>query len=1116
MELITGAAGSLLPKLAILLISNEHSLQRGARSQARFLRSELESIQAALEEASGVPKRQLDKQFRLWVASVQEMSYDIEDVVDALHLQLSLTGSPRRRRSGKLGVVREAIDMCIGMMLPCKAHRRRSVFARRIEGINELVREVAERRDRYGVVAAAAVTKSSTETSHPWLMAMYRDVRKLVGLDGPVKEVASLLLQDQTGIMSQKQLKVVSIVGVGGLGKTTLANVTYQQVRDQFMCHAFVSVSSKLPDLKRILISIIRQFMRPDCVNTETWDEMDLINMIREFVIDKRYLVVLDDIWDTSTWAYISCALTENNCCSRIITTTRIIGVAEASCSDVDGTIYKLKPLSCDDSRKLFYKRIFNCEYGCPAELREVSGKILKKIGGLPLAIMTTASLLANKPRTIAEWYSVHTSIGTGLEKSPTVENMRWILSVSYYDLPLHLRACLLYMCIFPSGYIISTGQLILRWISEEFINKQQHEGNLYEIGEKYLYELINRSMIQPESIDAHGRVQTCRVHDMVLDLISSLSSEENFVTILDDHQETTIPNKVRRLCLQNCKEEHTRLQLESMSLSHVRSLLAFHCSSNLMPPFSRFNVLRVLDLEGCRDLENRHIKDIGKLFHLRHIGLKDTKVTNLPKEVGKLYCLQTLDLTRTSITELPSSIVGLKQLMCLYVEKTVRLPHGIGRMKSLRELSEIDISLSPSIAEELGNLKELRVLHFFVEGRWHTRYEKALINSLRNLNKVQLVSIFAPSCSFDFILQLGYMPSSLQYFFSSTYAVSKLPRWISSNMMSCLSTLDTVLETLQQEDMEMLGALPSLQILRLEVYGATKKTSLVSRGNAFCGLVVFWIAIPAMGLVFSEGAMPKLENLELVFSVRETKEAFGNFEFGLDNISDSLSHMTIRINCTCSNKTEVGEANDAVRYMASLSSNQTCKIEVIRHFEDDMALDEGERGKLHQLVHQNHGKRLKQKAALPTVELPKIGPWGGTGGRAREITVVPPCHLDSVTICSGAIVDALAFSYRDAYGQRHSTPSWGGVGGISRTIKFGESEVVTEVSGTIGPFHHLNNVITSLSIVTNLRSYGPFGSAKGIPFSTSTLVSNSSIVGFFGRSGSYLDAIGVYVCSQL
>ncbi|XP_040384179.1 disease resistance protein RGA5-like [Oryza brachyantha] len=927
MELITGAAGSLLPKLAILLISNEHSLQRGARSQARFLRSELESIQAALEEASGVPKRQLDKQFRLWVASVQEMSYDIEDVVDALHLQLSLTGSPRRRRSGKLGVVREAIDMCIGMMLPCKAHRRRSVFARRIEGINELVREVAERRDRYGVVAAAAVTKSSTETSHPWLMAMYRDVRKLVGLDGPVKEVASLLLQDQTGIMSQKQLKVVSIVGVGGLGKTTLANVTYQQVRDQFMCHAFVSVSSKLPDLKRILISIIRQFMRPDCVNTETWDEMDLINMIREFVIDKRYLVVLDDIWDTSTWAYISCALTENNCCSRIITTTRIIGVAEASCSDVDGTIYKLKPLSCDDSRKLFYKRIFNCEYGCPAELREVSGKILKKIGGLPLAIMTTASLLANKPRTIAEWYSVHTSIGTGLEKSPTVENMRWILSVSYYDLPLHLRACLLYMCIFPSGYIISTGQLILRWISEEFINKQQHEGNLYEIGEKYLYELINRSMIQPESIDAHGRVQTCRVHDMVLDLISSLSSEENFVTILDDHQETTIPNKVRRLCLQNCKEEHTRLQLESMSLSHVRSLLAFHCSSNLMPPFSRFNVLRVLDLEGCRDLENRHIKDIGKLFHLRHIGLKDTKVTNLPKEVGKLYCLQTLDLTRTSITELPSSIVGLKQLMCLYVEKTVRLPHGIGRMKSLRELSEIDISLSPSIAEELGNLKELRVLHFFVEAGGH------------------------------------------------------------GNAWGTAFPSDSAFGS---------------------VWGH-KENKL-------------------------EGAMPKLENLELVFSVRETKEAFGNFEFGLDNISDSLSHMTIRINCTCSNKTEVGEANDAVRYMASLSSNQTCKIEVIRHFEDDMALDEGERGKLHQLVHQNHGKRLKQKAALPTVELPKIGPWGGTGGRAREITVVPPCHLDSVTICSGAIVDALAFSYRDAYGQRHSTPSWGGVGGISRT----------------------------------------------------------------------------------
>uniref|UniRef100_A0A0D9XIC6 Jacalin-type lectin domain-containing protein n=1 Tax=Leersia perrieri TaxID=77586 RepID=A0A0D9XIC6_9ORYZ len=1098
MELITGAIGNLLPKLAILVISNEYKLRREVRCEVRFLKAELESMQALLEKVSGEPMFQPDKQVRLWVSNVREMSYDIEDIVDAFVCSINT-----RQFLGKFGIMKRVITTSINMILSAdKVHYR---VARNIKVIHKLVQEVAERRDRYNV----DVAKSNMATTDPRLLAIYEDVTKLVGLDGPIKDLTSLLL-DETG-KSQQQLQVISIVGVGGLGKTTLANVTYHKLRHQFQCYAFISISSKHTNLKRILISIIRQFMKQDCINRETWDEMELINIIREFIVDKRYLVVLDDVWDASTWAYISCALNENNCSSRIITTTRIIGVAEASCRNVDGTIYKLKPLSCDDSRKLFYRRIFHCEDGCPAELKEVSGKILKKCGGLPLAIITTASLLASKGRRIDEWYSVHTSIGTGLETNPSVENMRRILSISYYDLPLHLRACLLYISIFPAGYIISRNQLILRWISEEFINKHLHEGSLYEQGEKYLCELINRSLIEPESFDTHGRVQTCRVHDIVLDFITLLAAEENFVTMLDDHQQSTLPNKVRRLCLQNCKEEHTRLQLEKMSLSHVRSLIAFHCTSNLMPPLSRCNVLRVLDLESCRDLENRYIKDIGKLVHLRYIGLKDTKITNLPKEVGELHCLQTLDLTRTSISKLPSSIVELKQLMHLYVDMNVRLPNGIGRMISLQELSEVEISLCPSIAEELCNLKELRVLRLSVEGIWDKSYEKPLIDSLQKLNKIQLVSIFVPSCSFDFILQLGYMPSSLRHFFSSTYAISKLPKWINSSMLSSLSTLDIVLETLHQDDMEILGAFPSLRFLRLEVYGATKQTRLVITGNdsTFCDLMEFWIASPAMTIVFCEGAMHKLKNLEIVFSVRKTREAFGNFDFGLENLSGSLSYMTIRLNCKGSHVSEVREAYDAVWCASSLSYNQRCKVEVIRHFEDEMVLDSGENSELHELVDVNNVEILKHK-----VEVTKIGPWGGNGGSFRDIKV-PPRHLDSLMICSGSVIDALGFSYKDADGKQHTTPSWGGLGGISRTIKLGESEVVTEVSGTIGLFHGLPNVITSLSIVTNVRCYGPFGNAMGTPFATPMLGSNNSIVGFYGRSGSYVDAIGVYVCSQ-
>ncbi|CAN6371948.1 unnamed protein product [Urochloa humidicola] len=138
------------------------------------------------------------------------------------------------------------------------------------------------------------------------------------------------------------------------------------------------------------------------------------------------------------------------------------------------------------------------------------------------------------------------------------------------------------------------------------------------------------------------------------------------------------------------------------------------------------------------------------------------------------------------------------------------------------------------------------------------------------------------------------------------------------------------------------------------------------------------------------------------------------------------------------------------------------------------------------------------------------MGPWGGTGGIGQDIKVAS-CQLESVTICSGTIIDALAFSYRDRKGKQHTTQFWGGTGGSANTICLGASEFVREVSGTVGPFFSIPNAITSFRLVSNLRSYGPFGVPQGTPFS-GKVKENNSIVGFFGRSGAYLHAIGVYV----
>jgi disease resistance protein RPM1 len=160
-----------------------------------------------------------------------------------------------------------------------------------------------------------------------------------------------------------------------------------------------------------------------------------------------RYFLVVDDVWEVQTWKRIKLVLVENNCGSKVITATRKFNVAEEA-----GEVYKLKPLSFDDSMKLFYTRIFGAvgKYD-DNQLDDISNKILKKCGGVPLAIITMTSLLVGKPKN--EWFEVYSSIGFGSKGNTEVEDTMTIISFSYYDLPPHLRTCLLYLSTYPEDY---------------------------------------------------------------------------------------------------------------------------------------------------------------------------------------------------------------------------------------------------------------------------------------------------------------------------------------------------------------------------------------------------------------------------------------------------------------------------------------------------------------------------------------------------------------------------------------------------------------------------------------------------------------------------------------
>lgn len=271
MVVVTGAMSTLLPKLASLL-TNEYRLQKSLRGEIMFLKGELESMQAALERVSEVPA--IDNQIMIWARDVRELSYDIEDSIDKF--MVCIDTDP----SAKLNGFRGFIDRSLSLLTRAKVRHQ---IATDIKAVKTLVKEVAERRHRYKV--DNVIGQPTTTTIDPRLHGMYAESTKLVAIGSPSKELAEMLVAQEG--TSKQQLKVISIVGVGGLGKTTLANVMYQQLRGQFDCGAFISVSLN-PDLKRILCSILRQVSEQGYTNTETWEVVELINKIRQVLEDKR------------------------------------------------------------------------------------------------------------------------------------------------------------------------------------------------------------------------------------------------------------------------------------------------------------------------------------------------------------------------------------------------------------------------------------------------------------------------------------------------------------------------------------------------------------------------------------------------------------------------------------------------------------------------------------------------------------------------------------------------------------------------------------------------------------------------------------------------------------
>ncbi|VAI62991.1 unnamed protein product [Triticum turgidum subsp. durum] len=904
MEVVGASHGVLAPLLGKLtnLLAGECARLKGVRREIRSLKSELTGMHGAVQKYMML--QDPDVQVKAWISLLRELSYDIEDVIDKFVHQL---GNGGQHQGGFKEFFRK-----IARRLKTLGSRRG--IAKQIDDLKIRLKEVKEFRNNYKLddIASSAFEHLAVDPRlctfehsvvDPRLSALFVEEAHLVGIDSPRDDLVNWILED--GNSSTKHRKVLSIVGFGGLGKTTLAREVYRKIQGHFHCQAFVSVSQK-PNVKKIMKDLISQMPceKEFIDGIDTWDEKKCIEKLKEFLQDKRYLIIIDDIWSTSAWDAVKYAFPENEFSSRIIATTRVVDVARSCSHGGNGRMYEMEVLNDLHSKRLFFKRIFGSEDCCPDMLKQVSNKILKKCGGLPLAIISIASSLANRPVVKDEWERVRRSIGSALDKNRSLDGMNNILSLSYNDLSPNLKTCLLYLCIYPEDYVIERDILVRRWIAEGFISEERGQSK-QEVAENHFYELINKSMIQPVEIGYDGKARACQVHDMMLELIISKSVEDNFIS-LAGHGQTDLAKHdglIRRLSVQHIDQELASI-LANEDLSHLRSLtvIASTCIKHL-PRLVVFEALRVLEFQDCWSLCKYDDMDgIDKLVQLKYLSFRGTWMSKLPSGIVRLYGLETLDLRNTDIEELPTGIIQLVKLQHLLIARSlgknpygkIKIPNGIDNMRSLQVISGFNIMKSALCAvEELGNLTGLKELHIQLDGGGSQEYKRhgdMLLSSLCKLGTRNLQSlwIFSPdSTPVQFLDSLSPLPYDLQMFrVTSGYYLPKMPKWIVPALTS-LAYLDINFIEATKEDLRLLGEMPAL--LRLSItFKTVQKERLTVQGAAFPCLKEFNLirtfrCPSAVYLTFEEGALPKMEKLELPFFV-SVAEAYG-FYLGLGHL---------------------------------------------------------------------------------------------------------------------------------------------------------------------------------------------------------------------------------------